>query len=147
MKFGAYYFVILWLSCSLFRWFIFFTIEQDDDARQDFNLQTCDDVSENPPTDEDTDVIYMPEDRPSDRLSRPRSSIGVESIRNSASFRSWLTSMATLPEKMIRETCGKDALFYLRFQRHIIFFLFIVMIMSICVILPINLQGKFTYYI
>ena len=104
-------------------------------------------MSENPPRDEDTDVIYKPQDTSGERLSRPRSSIGAESIKDSVEFKSWITSVVTLPEKLIIETCGKDALFYLRFQRHIIFFLLIVMILSICVVLPINLQGKFTKYL
>ena len=120
-----------------------FSPENGEDEGQDFNLQTCDDVSENQRINEDCDVVYTPDDRPTDRLSRPTSSNASESIRPNTNSQSWFRAIFSLPEKRILERCGKDALFYLRFQRHIIFFLFIVMIISICIILPINLQGKF----
>lgn len=37
--------------------------------------------------------------------------------------------------------CGPDALQYLSFQRHIIFYMVIMMVISLTVVLPINFQG------
>ena len=129
--------------------FLYILLDNDDEAQRDFNLQACDDVSGNHAIDEerDSDVIYEPNDRRTDRSSRrPSSFLDAQSIRSHSNFKSWFTSSVSLPETLIVETCGKDALFYLRFQRHIIFFLFIVMLLSICAILPINLQGKSTQF-
>uniref|UniRef100_A0A8C9U983 Transmembrane protein 63A n=1 Tax=Scleropages formosus TaxID=113540 RepID=A0A8C9U983_SCLFO len=43
---------------------------------------------------------------------------------------------------MIRDRCGIDATHYLSFQRHLIFLLFIICVMSMAVILPVNLSGN-----
>lgn len=37
--------------------------------------------------------------------------------------------------------CGPDAVQYLSFQRHIIVYMLIMMIISLTIILPINFQG------
>ena len=37
---------------------------------------------------------------------------------------------------------GPDAVRYLRFQIYLIWFLFVVSLFSLCIILPINLQGN-----
>lgn len=44
-------------------------------------------------------------------------------------------------DDQILERCGEDAIHYLSFQRHIIFLLVAVNILSLCVILPVNLSG------
>ena len=82
------------------------------------------------------------EDSDRDISSQPITSNGkIDRAEFSGDFRKRITSLFTLSEDVILERGGSDALYYLRFQRHIIFFIFIVMLLSICVILPINLQG------
>ena len=82
------------------------------------------------------------EDNDRDISSQPITSNGkIDGAELSGEFRKRITSLFTLSEDLILERGGSDALYYLRFQRHIIFFIFIVMLLSICVILPINLQG------
>lgn len=44
-------------------------------------------------------------------------------------------------DDQILEWCGEDAIHYLSFQRHIIFLLVVVSVLSLCVILPVNLSG------
>jgi hypothetical protein len=44
-------------------------------------------------------------------------------------------------DRHINEKCGKDAIYYLVFQRYLIVYLFIVTIISVSVLLPINLNG------
>ena len=53
-----------------------------------------------------------------------------------------LKTIFTASDEAIFHRCGDDALQYLRFQRYIICYLLIVMILSICVILPLNFQGN-----
>ncbi|XP_014717853.1 CSC1-like protein 1 [Equus asinus] len=53
----------------------------------------------------------------------------------------WLTAIFRLRDDQILERCGEDAIHYLSFQRHIIFLLVAVNILSLCVILPVNLSG------
>ena len=82
------------------------------------------------------------EDNDRDISSQPiTSNVKIDRTELSGDFRKRITSLFTLSEDLILERGGSDALYYLRFQRHIIFFIFIVMLLSICVILPINLQG------
>jgi len=59
----------------------------------------------------------------------------------SPTFWQWLKSIFTASDDYIYQNCGDDALQYLRFERHVIFYLFVVMVISVCVILPINFQG------
>lgn len=54
---------------------------------------------------------------------------------------SWLIYIFKLKDKHINEKCGKDAIYYLVFQRYLIVYLFIVTIISVSVLLPINLNG------
>lgn len=54
---------------------------------------------------------------------------------------SWIVHLFKLKERHINEKCGKDAIYYLVFQRYLITYLFIVTILSISVLLPIHLQG------
>jgi hypothetical protein len=37
--------------------------------------------------------------------------------------------------------CGSDAVQYLSFQRHIIIYMLIMMVISLTIVLPINFQG------
>lgn len=39
------------------------------------------------------------------------------------------------------DRCGPDAAQYISFQRHIIFFMFIMMCTSLIIVLPANFQG------
>ena len=54
----------------------------------------------------------------------------------------WIRSIFTLSDEQYLRKCGVDAVQYLKFQRHLIFFVAIISIACICIILPINFQGK-----
>jgi len=51
---------------------------------------------------------------------------------------SWIAAIFTLTDDMILRKCGIDAIQYIRFQRHMIVFVFIITVVCITVILPIN---------
>ena len=74
------------------------------------------------------------------RIPRQISVVSDVSERNK-SFGAWFKSIFTMPDDEILDRCGSDALQYLRFQRHIICYLTVTMILSISIILPINFQG------
>ena len=57
-------------------------------------------------------------------------------------FKEWLRSIFTMSDTDIINRCGLDALQYLRFQKHIICYLTVTMVLSISIILPLNFQGK-----
>jgi len=66
-------------------------------------------------------------------------------------YLSWILSIFTLSDDKILRKCGTDALQYIKFQRHLIFFVFIITIICLTVILPINftmggLQGDETRF-
>ena len=110
-----------------------------------FNFQKCESVEGNKNLNEDEDVQTVDERavKTNEEVQRPISSYSLQSNGVGADSQPWYKSIIVLPEELILERGGKDALYYLRFQRHIIVFLFIVTIMSICIILPINLQGTY----
>ena len=56
-------------------------------------------------------------------------------------FVDWVKTWFAMPDPDIAACCGDDALQYLRFQRYIVVYLVIIVIASICIILPINFQG------
>jgi len=74
------------------------------------------------------------------RIPRQISVVSENSEKNK-SFGAWFKSIFTMPDEEILDRCGSDALQYLRFQRHIICYLTVTMILSISIILPINFQG------
>uniref|UniRef100_G1RTW2 Transmembrane protein 63A n=1 Tax=Nomascus leucogenys TaxID=61853 RepID=G1RTW2_NOMLE len=74
------------------------------------------------------------------RLSSTSSS-GQQDFENELGCCPWLTAIFRLHDDQILEWCGEDAIHYLSFQRHIIFLLVVVSILSLCVILPVNLSG------
>ncbi len=49
-------------------------------------------------------------------------------------------------DQHILDKCGKDALYYILFQRYLIIFLTIVTVLSISIILPINYSGDVRKY-
>ena len=61
------------------------------------------------------------------------------------SFFAWIISIFTLSDDKFLQKCGSDAVQYLRFQRHLITFTFVIMVVCIGVILPINFQVVITY--
>ena len=63
-------------------------------------------------------------------------------VEDKESFSVSLKTIFCASDEEIFERCGDDALQYLRFQRYIICYLVILMIFSIGVILPLNLQGN-----
>ncbi|XP_046401066.1 calcium permeable stress-gated cation channel 1 isoform X1 [Ischnura elegans] len=56
-------------------------------------------------------------------------------------FFSWIVATFKIRNENIMHKCGADAVQYLSFQKHIIVYIMIVMVISLCVILPINFQG------
>ena len=53
----------------------------------------------------------------------------------------WIRSIFTLTDEKYLAKCGIDAVNYLKFQRHLIFFTAIITVACIGIILPINFQG------
>ena len=53
----------------------------------------------------------------------------------------WIRSIFTLSDEKYLAKCGIDAVQYLKFQRHLIFFTAIITVACIGIILPINFQG------
>ncbi|XP_022915183.1 calcium permeable stress-gated cation channel 1 [Onthophagus taurus] len=54
----------------------------------------------------------------------------------------WIPTIFMINKQKIFARCGPDALHYLSFQQHLLGLMGIIMIISICVILPINFQGN-----
>ncbi|TRY90852.1 hypothetical protein DNTS_020876 [Danionella cerebrum] len=54
---------------------------------------------------------------------------------------SWLTFIISMDETLIQERCGVDAVHYLSFQKHLVTLLFIICVLSVSIILPVNLSG------
>ena len=63
-------------------------------------------------------------------------------VEGKESFSVSLKTIFCASDEEIFERCGDDALQYLRFQRYIICYLVILMIFSICIILPLNVHGN-----
>lgn len=59
---------------------------------------------------------------------------------------SYLSIIFLNRDKHINEKCGKDAIYYLVFQRYLIVYIIFVTVVSLAVILPINLYGKACNY-
>ena len=121
-------------------------LKTDNDDNLSLNLNTLQSESvltnENENEEPNGHIQASFEDNDRDISSQPiTSNVKIDRTELSGDFRKRITSLFTLSEDLILERGGSDALYYLRFQRHIIFFIFIVMLLSICVILPINLQG------
>ncbi|XP_049882299.1 CSC1-like protein 1 [Pectinophora gossypiella] len=64
-----------------------------------------------------------------------------ESVTIDEGFFTWLPAVFRLNREQILAKCGPDAVHYLSFQRHAITLMFIVTLVSICIILPINFSG------
>jgi hypothetical protein len=56
-------------------------------------------------------------------------------------FCSWLVALFQLSDEHILKKCGPDAVQYSTFQRTLMLYLLIVVIFSIAVVLPVNVQG------
>lgn len=56
-------------------------------------------------------------------------------------FFTWLPAVFRINREQVLAKCGPDAVHYLSFQRHLITLMFVITLVSICVILPINFQG------
>jgi hypothetical protein len=54
----------------------------------------------------------------------------------------WVTSIFMLSDDQFLRKCGKDAVQYLKFQRHLIIFVLILMVVCMGIILPVNFQGN-----
>ncbi|KAJ8390830.1 hypothetical protein AAFF_G00099620 [Aldrovandia affinis] len=63
-------------------------------------------------------------------------------VSKDVGFCSWLTSLYHMKDEEIRSKCGIDATTYLSFQRHVILLMFVVCLLSVAVILPVNLSGN-----
>ena len=123
---------------------VFLKTDNDDNLSLNLNTLQSESVLTNENENEEPNghIQASFEDNDRDISSQPiTSNVKIDRTELSGDFRKRITSLFTLSEDLILERGGSDALYYLRFQRHIIFFIFIVMLLSICVILPINLQG------
>jgi len=123
---------------------VFSKTDNDDNLTLNLNTLQSESVLTNENENEEPNghIQASFEDNDRDISSQPiTSNVKIDRTELSGDFRKRITSLFTLSEDLILERGGSDALYYLRFQRHIIFFIFIVMLLSICVILPINLQG------
>uniref|UniRef100_A0AAX7T5X7 Transmembrane protein 63A n=1 Tax=Astatotilapia calliptera TaxID=8154 RepID=A0AAX7T5X7_ASTCA len=56
-------------------------------------------------------------------------------------FCSWLWYLFTIDDEKIKAKCGMDAVHYLSYERHLIYLLVILTVLSIGVILPVNMTG------
>lgn len=57
-------------------------------------------------------------------------------------FFTWLPAIFRINREQVLAKCGPDAVHYLSFQRHLITLMFIITLISIGIILPINYQGR-----
>ncbi|XP_076366962.1 LOW QUALITY PROTEIN: osmosensitive cation channel TMEM63C-like [Tachypleus tridentatus] len=57
-------------------------------------------------------------------------------------FCSWLTAIFKVKDEHILKKSGYDAVQYLSFQRHIILYMFIICVVSLVIVLPVNFQGN-----
>ncbi len=57
-------------------------------------------------------------------------------------FLSWFVNLVKLKDKHIEEKCGKDAHYYIVFQRYLIVYSLVISIIAMSVIFPINIQGS-----
>ncbi|XP_047020442.1 CSC1-like protein 2 [Helicoverpa zea] len=64
-----------------------------------------------------------------------------EAVNIDEGFFTWLPAVFRLTREQVLAKCGPDAVHYLSFQRHAITLMFIVTLVSIGLILPINFQG------
>lgn len=64
-----------------------------------------------------------------------------ESVNIDEGFFTWLPAVFRVTREQVLAKCGPDAVHYLSFQRHAITLMFIVTLVSICIILPINFSG------
>lgn len=54
----------------------------------------------------------------------------------------WLPTIFKINKQKVFARCGPDAAHYLSFQRHLICLMFIITLVAICIILPVNFQGN-----
>ncbi|XP_041974772.1 CSC1-like protein 2 [Aricia agestis] len=85
-----------------------------------------------------TNLFYRSRD--GDALVERRRSAD-ESLSIDEGFFTWVPAVFKLSREQVLAKCGPDAVHYLSFQRHAITLMFIVTVVSIGVILPINFQG------
>lgn len=57
-------------------------------------------------------------------------------------FFSWFKAIFKVKDEQILKKCGHDAVQYLSFQRHIIVYVAVICVISLCIVLPVNLQGN-----
>ncbi|XP_063548171.1 CSC1-like protein 2 [Cydia strobilella] len=65
----------------------------------------------------------------------------AESLSIDQGFFTWLPAIFRVTREQVLAKCGPDAVHYLSFQRHAITLMFIVTLISIGIILPVNFQG------
>ncbi|XP_065121960.1 CSC1-like protein 1 [Paramisgurnus dabryanus] len=76
------------------------------------------------------------------RYSRMTSQMSTDEPEYERGCCSWLSFIFRMDETMIKERCGVDAIHYLSFQRHLIFLLCVICLLSVAIILPVNLSGE-----
>ena len=98
-----------------------------------------------------TELFFAPDDISVENDERNRNnaqnSIDVEyaeEVMEDRRVGAWIISIFTLSDEKYLRKCGVDAVQYLKFQRHLIFFMAIITVACVAIILPINFQGNFT---
>ncbi|XP_067007803.2 calcium permeable stress-gated cation channel 1 isoform X2 [Anabrus simplex] len=90
-----------------------------------------------------TQLFYGTVDEVMGASEAESSSLSLDSnVHIDKGFCSWFTAIFQIKDESILQKCGPDAVQYLSFQRHIIFYTSIIMVISLSVILPINFQGQ-----
>lgn len=85
-----------------------------------------------------TNIFYRGQDGEG-LVNRRRST--EESLNIDEGFFAWLPVVFRVTREQVLAKCGPDAVHYLSFQRHLITLMFIITLISIGIILPINFQG------
>lgn len=86
-----------------------------------------------------TNLFYRGGD--GDSLVERRRSTEDDGLNIDDGFFTWLPAVFRVTREQVLAKCGPDAVHYLSFQRHAITLMFIVTLVSIGIILPINFQG------
>ncbi|CAG7832083.1 unnamed protein product [Allacma fusca] len=66
----------------------------------------------------------------------------LEVVIDDSGMFSWILTTLRLTDAQIEAKSGPDAVYYLSFQRHLIFIGCVIMVVSIVIVLPINAQGN-----
>ncbi|CAB1424512.1 unnamed protein product [Pleuronectes platessa] len=86
-------------------------------------------------------VLVTTKGSPRERTVAKRLTSSFASTEDEQGFCSWLPYIISMNDDKVKSKSGPDAVHYLSFQRHLIFLLSTMTVISLSVILPINLSG------